>query len=554
MNKKNTLYILTLFALFSLHGIFAQDFTLKITSINTIEKTLLEKIDYKKEHKTTKALDLEINRISEYLKTTGYFINTVDSINSIEKKYTAYFNLNKETNNVIIKLDSNSKIYFKKNLIKDKTIKIPIEKLSKTLSEISKKLDNEGKSFSKIQLQNIKIKEDNLFAELKINQSKKRVINKVKIKGYENFPKSYLKNYFNIKPNTLFNQQKIKEISTASQGISFVTEIKPPEVLFTKDSTLLYMYLKKRQNNSFDGIVSFTSKENGNVLFNGNLDIKLNNILNSGENFELFWNSIGEERQELELSTEIPYIFNSKFSPEVSFLIYKQDSSFINSKFDSRLSYNINSKTKIALTYNSETSENLIKNLNNNIENFDNYFLGMELKHRIPKNDVFFTNKFFLEINPSFGRRKVSGNSSNQFKFESTISYLWDLNLRNSIYIRNKIGYLNSDTYFNNELLRIGGANSIRGFNEQSIFTKNFNYFNIEYRYLTSEKSYLYTITDIGRIDLNSQKETLLGFGLGYLFNTNNSQINLSLSAGKINKQNIDFKRIKLIINWKNYF
>ena len=96
--------------------------------------------------------------------------------------------------------------------------------------------------------------------------------------------------------------------------MQFISEIKPPEVLFTKDSTLLYIYFKKQQNNSFDGIVNFTSKEDGGVLFNGNINLKLNNVLNTGERFELFWNSIGEERQEFKLSTNLPYILNSKFS------------------------------------------------------------------------------------------------------------------------------------------------------------------------------------------------------------------------------------------------
>lgn len=554
MNKKNIPYIYLILLLFSLNTTFTQDFTLKISSENKTDLLVLKKINYQNKHKDTLSLKSETQKISDYLKNIGYFTNTIDSVKKISKDYTIYFNLNNKTKNAIIKIKPAFKVYFKNFKIENNTFSIPIEKLESTLLRISKKLDEEGKSFSKIQLQNILIKEKNLFADLNINQSKKRIINKVIVKGYENFPKSYLKNYFNIKTNTIFNQKKIKEISIASKSLQFVSEIKTPEVLFTKDSTLLYMYLKKQQNNSFDGIVSFASKENGDVLFNGNINLELNNILNTGEKFSLFWNSIGEEKQELKLSTEIPYIFNTKFSPEFSFSIYKQDSIFLNSKFDSRISYNINPKIKLALTYNSETSENLIENLINNIESYSNYFLGFQFKYNVPKNDFFFNNKFYLDINPSLGKRETDNESINQFKIESTISYLWELNLRNSISIKNKTGYLNSDSYIDNELFRIGGANSIRGFNEQSLFTSNYTYFNIEYRYLTSEKSYLYTLTDLGQISLNSKNENLLGIGLGYLFNTNNSQINLNVSVGKANQQEIDFKSIKLIINWKNFF
>ena len=543
-----------LLALLSYTETFAQASSLKLTSINKTEAAVLNKINYQKKHIDTVLLDLEINRISEYLKNLGYFTNTIDSVKNTKQQYIAYFNLNSKIDSAIITTNKGSEIYLEKFKIKENTFSIPIEKLQATLSEISTNLELEGKSFSKVKLKNITIKNKTLFAHLIINPSKKRMINKVIIKGYENFPKSYLKNYFNIKSSDIFNQQKISEISEASNNLDFIKEIKSPEILFTKDSTLLYMYLKKHQNNSFDGIIGFASKENGDLLFNGNLEIQLNNILNTGEKFGLFWNSIGEEKQELKLNTEIPYIFNSRFSPELTFSIYKQDSTFINSKFDSKIGYHINSKIKLSLTYNAEKSENLKEKLSNNIETYNNYFLGVQLKYSIPKNDYFLNNKFQLDINPSFGSRETTNKTTNQFKLEGSTSYLWELNSRNSLFIKNKTGYLNSDSYINNELFRIGGASSIRGFNEQSLFTNKYTFVNLEYRYLTSEKSYLYTITDLAKVNLNSKKQNLIGLGLGYLFNTSNSQINMSLSLGKAKQQETDLKSIKLTINWKNYF
>ena len=554
LNKKTTPYIYILLALLSHTGTFAQAFSLKLTSLNKTEANILNKINYQKKHKDTIFLNLEINRLSEHLKNLGYFTNSIDSVKNKDKEYVAFFNLGNKIDNAIIRTSKESEIYLEKFNTTENTFSIPIEKLQTTLLKISTNLDSEGKSFSKVKLKNVTIKNKTLFADLVINPSKKRTINKVIIKGYDNFPKSYLKNYYNIKPTDIFNQEKILEISDASKNLDFVKEIKSPEILFTKDSTLLYMYLKKHKNNSFDGIIGFASKENGELLFNGNLEIQLNNILNTGEKFGLFWNSIGEEKQELKINTTIPYIFNSRFSPELTFSIYKQDSTFLNSKFDSRIGYHINSKIKLALTYNSEKSENLKENLSNNIETYSNYFLGVQLKYSVPKNDFFLSNKFKLDINPSFGNRKTTYKTTDQIKLEASISYLWDLNLRSSIFIKNKTGYLNSDSYINNELFRIGGANSIRGFNEQSIFTNKYTFVNLEYRYLTSEKSYLYTITDLGRIDLNSKNENLIGLGFGYLFNTNNSQINMSLSTGKTNQQKTDLKSVKLTINWKNYF
>jgi len=535
-------------------SINSQQISLKITSNKEQEALILDKIKYQQKHKDSVSLNTEIIKISNYLKNIGYFTNTVYKIEKENKKHIAFFALNNKIENAIIKINTASKIYFKNKKIKKNTISIPIKNLQTTLSNISEILSKQGRSFSTVQLKNVVIKNKTLFSDLFINKSEKRSIDSVVVKGYERISKSYLKHYFNIKSNTIINQQKIKEISKASINLPFIKEIKPPEILFTKDSTFLYLYLNKKQNNSFEGIIGFASKENGAVLFNGNIDLSLNNILDKGEKIELFWNSIGEEKQEFKLSSAIPYILNTKFSPQLTFSIYKQDSTFLSTKFDSKLFYDINPKTKFAFTYNYETSESLKSNLPNNIDTFKNYFIGFQFQYRIPKNDFFLNNKFHLEINPTFGQRTNKNKALKQFKIETSLSYIWDLNLRSSISIKNKIGYLNSDYFINNELFRIGGPNTIRGFNEQSILANNYKYFNLEFRYLTSKKNYFYTITDIGSIEVNSKDKSMLGLGLGYFFTSNKSQINISTSLAYTKEQQTDLKNIKLNIIWKNLF
>lgn len=535
----------------SYNSINSQRISLKLTSKNKKEALVLNKIKYQKKHKDSVSLNTEILKTSNYLKHIGYFANTVDEIKTINNENIVFFSLKDKIENVILKINSESRIYFK-NTTK-KTISIPIKNLETTLSQISDKLNKEGRSFSTVQLKNITIKGKTLFSDLLINKSTKRTINRLVVKGYESFSKPFLKHYLNIKQNTIINEDKIKQISKASNSLPFIKEIKPPEILFTKDSTLLYLYFNKKQNNSFDGNIGFASKENGTLLFNGNLDLSLNNILDKGEKIELFWNSIGEDQQEFKISSETPYLFNTKFSPQISFSIYKQDSTFINTKLDSKLFYSINPKTKLALTYNSEVSENLTTNLDNNIDSFNNNFIGFQFQYQIPKNDFFFNSKFNVEINPTFGKRnnKNKNETLNQFKIETSLSYIWDITPRSSIFLQNKIGYLNSDTYINNELFRIGGANTIRGFNEQSIITNDYNFFNIEFRYLTSAKTYFYSITDAARIKLNSKNKNLIGLGVGYLFTTKKARVNISLAKSN---QNTDLKEINFTVKWTNFF
>ncbi|QOD62277.1 hypothetical protein H9I45_07500 [Polaribacter haliotis] len=554
MKQKVTLFILLFSTTISLNSLFAQKYTLTLSSKTAAELSVLHKIDYQKKHKDSLSIYNELDRVSSYLKKIGYFSNTINSVSKDLNNFTVIFQLNERIENAVLIFKNPSSSLLKEFNFEGNSITIPIEKLQQILSTFSKNLEKDGKSFSKVQLTDVSIKSKKLYGTLIIEESKKRIITKTIVKGYKDFPKSYFKNYYNINRNTIFNKQKLETIKRLSNNLSFVEEIKPPEILFTKDSTYLYIYLKKRNSSSFNGLINFSSNESGNLIFNGHIDLKLNNIFNTGENLNLFWNSIGEEKQEFELSLNTPYILNSKISPDISFSIYKQDSTFINTKFNTNINYSINEKSKIGLTFSLEDSEKLINDSKNNVYTFNNFFLGTTFQFNIPKNDFFRNDKFSFDINPSIGKRTSLIESSNQFKIHLNTSYIFDINNRNSIFIRNNTGYLNSTNFIENELFRIGGSKSIRGFNEQSIFAKDYTFFNIEYRYVTSEKSYLYSITDIGKINTTIKSEDLLSIGLGYLFTSRNSQINLSVASILNTNTKIDLKSTQLSLNWKNFF
>lgn len=553
---KNTQpYVLTtLFILYFSLGIVAQDYTLELTSKNTDENTFLSKIEFKKEHKDTISIFDELNRIHRLVQVNGYFLSVVDSLVLKQKNYFAFFNMNQKVDSVILKQHNFPEEILQKFNFKQQKIKIPINQLAIFLTNISETFESKGYSFSKIGLKNITIIQKVLYADIDFDASKERKINKLIFKGYENFPNSFIKNYFNIKEEIVYNKKKLNEISKLSKNLNFVSEIKAPETLFTKDSTFVYVYLKKTKGNSFDGLVNLASQENGKLKFNGYVDLKLRNILNKGERFHLLWNSFGNERQEFAIATQVPYLFNSKLSPELNFSIYKQDTTFLNTKFNSNLQYQIKSNASLFVSFTQENSERLTNVVSENIETFTSTFLGFGYQYTMPKNDLFKNNIFSLHINPSFGNRKGDTNSFRQIKLESTISYLLDISKRSSIYLKNKTGLLNSENYIQNELFRIGGNNSIRGFNEQSIFVKDYVIQNIEYRYLLSNDAFIYSITDLALITTPNTTEKLIGLGIGYLFNTNNAQINISTTLGTVSRNPINFKNTQLFINWVNFF
>ena len=69
-------------------------------------------------------------------------------------------------------------------------VRIPIEVLEITLEKISEQLSDESYAFANVRLDNIRPKnKTSLAADLRITKGEKRILQDIKILGYDKFPK-----------------------------------------------------------------------------------------------------------------------------------------------------------------------------------------------------------------------------------------------------------------------------------------------------------------------------------------------------------------------------
>jgi len=537
------------------HETIGQNLELNIATSDSIQTTTLNEISFIKIHTLKKDVYKEITNIHNKLKKEGYFITTIDTIVKSEEKYTAYFTLGRKTDNIIIMIPHKLKI---RNLeMRGDSIRIKTKEFENFKNLLLTDLDTKGNSFSEIKFTKPTYVKDTLVLQLKIIESLKRNIDKVLVKGYDEFPEKFIKRFYKINKQTIFSKKRLEEVSQLTKNLDFVREKKEPEVLFKKDSTHVYLFLNKLETSSFDGIVNFASKEDGQgLLLNGNLDLKLTNILNTGENFELFWNKVAQEKSEFKINAVIPYIYHSFLSAEIGFNLYRQDSTFLNTSFNLKTEYDLSRRSKASLAYSNERSSYLLSTTENNLDSYSNYFIGTGYQLKNISNTDLYKNDFGLELYASFGKRKTTLIDVNQFKLKLLTLINLKTSQRSYLNIKTESQMLFSNNYLVNELYRIGGANSIRGLNEQSIYTNRFLYTNIEYRFLTSVVSYLYSITDIGFYNesISTKTRNALGLGGGYRFKLNNNFIDLGYVVGSYSDSEMNLNNSKLIVKWTSFF
>ena len=527
----------------------AQTFHLKINGNNLSENKTIDSLNYTTQHQNIKSLFNEINNTSKRLTKKGYLDNSIFSTNKInDSTYISTISLKNKIKNIHIYIGRNN-IFFDSSEIKNNTLILPYENIENYLNQKIIDAEKQGFALSKIKLENIQRKNSTIYADLSFKSEKKRVVNSIII-NYINannpdfFPKGHLKQLNKKYINQVFNQNTVKELYDDINSFEFITQPKYPEILFTNDSTKIYTYIEKRKANNFDGYVGFSNDENDKVNVNGYIDITLQNILRSGEQFSLYWKSDGNQQKTFSTKLEIPYIFKTSLGIKAQLNIFKQDSTFQNTKTAIDLGYYINYNSKIYLGYQSTESSDIQNTNNSTISDFNNSYLTTSVEYR--KNDNsndLSPRKVSLNLITGFGKRTTNNNpetvgSSKQFYINLNASYNFEFNKRNYFNINSQNFYLNSKNYISNELYRFGGVNSIRGFLENSL-QSNFNSLILtEYRYFASKNLYINSITDYGLYqDLTSSFEKnkikkLIGIGAGTAIQTKNGLLKITLTNG----------------------
>ncbi|WP_367891360.1 hypothetical protein [Flavobacterium pectinovorum] len=432
------------------------------------------------------------------------------------------------------------------------TIILPYEEVENYLNQKINDAEKAGYALTKINLENIRRKNLIIYADLNFKSEKKRELNSI-ILNYTNntgkdiFPKGHLKQLNKKYINRTFNQETVKELYNEINNFEFITQTKYPEILFTQDSTKIYAYIQKRKANTFDGYIGFSNDENKKLNLNGYVDITLQNILHSGEEFSLYWKSDGNQQKTFNTKLEIPYIFNSSLGIKAQLNIFKQDSTFQNTKTAIDLGYFINYNSRIYVGYQSTESSDIQNTNNTTISDYKNSYITTSFDYK--KTDItnnLFPKKAVLNLIFGYGKRDTNNNpetaeSSKQFYTNINLSYNFELNEKNFININSQNFYLNSKNYISNELFRFGGMNSIRGFLENSL-QANFNALILtEYRYIPSKSLYVNSIIDYGlyqdlTTNTNQNKvKKLIGIGIGTGIQTTNGLLKITLTNGAEN-------------------
>ncbi len=533
--------------------IYSQNIHLGTRGESPEKDSVLNLIDYKRLHPDYTSLQTTSEELISQLTQRGFLEAKLKEIKAInDTLFISCFFLGKQTENIHISVSRyQSELPPVKKLINPpgKKITLPISQTSSFLKSIVAYLEKKGDPFARARLQNFSIKNKELYCELNIYKNPVRTINRVIVQGYEKFPLQFLKYGTKIRTGELFSKTALHEEVRKIQNLRFAQSFKDPEVLFNQDSTEVFLYLKKKPANTFEGFIGFgNSEQQSRLTLNGHMYIELVNNLNQGEQLHILWKSNGNDQKKFEGKFRLPYLLRSPVGVEASLNILKQDTLFTSSHTHFKLLYSLGLHSHIGLGLKSLTSDNLVEksDVNDSIANLKSTFISLDYQTRKHYDFSILGARYNLELGISFGSRNNQQEKTSQSYLFSDVSYQFKLGRRNYIYLRNLTEVLDSDHYYSNEKFRIGGLNTLRGFRENLLTATSYNTTQLEYRYLVSDKMYVHSISDLGFLKdkLSNRRNTLLGIGLGLQLNTQSGNFKFNMVTGKAESTSLNLKNV----------
>lgn len=541
---------------------------------------------------------LQCQKIIYQLAGNGFITADIDTIYTQNDTIFSKFYLGKifswgnvNTNN----LNEN----FLKKFGFDKITKgtVNLNHFTKNMNDVIDFYENKGYPFAYFSWDSLIIDQDTISGNLKFEKNYYITFDTIALYGDKVLSKKFLYNYLEIKPGMAYEEKKFRQIKSKIDKLQFATLQRTPQLFFVERKAVILLMLKKRTVNRLDGIAGFApsndnTKENK-LLLTGEFHIDLKNIKGSAMSLKTDWQSFKERSQSFAFSFEIPYLLNSPIGAGFKLDLLKYDTIYTETKFGLNLNYYFSGNDYLSLFYENQ-STNLLNADTVQIRKtakigsftpMSNYSYGVMLNKTSISNSLNPQKGYSAQFRFSFTKRKIKiDNIISNVKFwnpETSTYYTVYDSLKNETFqlkikynivkifplVKNTVLYtelmgcntISPDIYYN-ELYRIGGFATLRGFNEQSLFASSYSIINLEIRYLLSENSFVRLFGNAAYyIDKSNRQNKIaedipLGYGAGVNLNTGAGILNLSVAQGKSKFNPSEFRNTKIHLGLINYF
>lgn len=545
----------------------------QLNIINTDRQAIFKKIVYKKQFTTKEFLQKELNKVYVSLIEEGFITASVDSLVWDSLHARAYISAGQKHKWTRLRYDRKdqaiiSKLGYNEQFFSNRPFRY--RELSGLMEKVIVYYENHGYPFASARLDSLDIIEGQVQSKLLIDKKEFLKLDSLITEGEGKVSRKFLMRYLGIKNGMPYNEEVFRSVSLKIKQLPFVIESKAPVMRLTDKQNKLYLFLDKKNASQFDGIVGILPGDNGKTIFTGDVKIRLvNTIFKSGETFDINWRRLQSQTQDLKAQVIYPYIAGLPLGVDYNIKLYKKDSTFIDVTNGLGLNYYFSGLNFFKVFYKQRNANLIATSYLANATVLPDYADVVTKSYGVGA----FIEKFDYKFNPkkglhfnvqgSVGNRQIKKNpkvndvvyagvelKSTQYQVDGDLVGYINLVKNHVLKLSAQAGSVFGNVIYRNELFRIGGLRTLRGFDEESIYASTYVIPTLEYRFLFEKNSNLFLFAEGAWYESNSVSgyltDTPVSVGAGINFETKAGIFNLSYGLGKQMGNSFDLRTGKI--------
>ena len=539
------------------------------------EEKVLQKISLPAIKVDSAQVQQELGRMINLLQEEGYLLATLTEIHLSADTTKAVISIGKQFMWAMLEQGGveerwlNRTSWRRKSFV-DKPFRY--REAAKLLQQLPEEAENEGYPFAAARLDSVKLDNHMLHARLRLDKGPLILFDTIVLEGKSKISPRFLAAHLGIKPGEPYHHEKAEAAAGRLKSLAYLRLQGAPKISFQNEQATLYLNLDDKKSNVLDGIIGLLPdpQEEGKMMLTGQFDLELQNPFGGGKEIGLHWQRLSRNSQNLEASYLHPYLFGSVLSLFGGFSLLKEEEKFVNRQLDleGRFRQGVHNLLRVLLLQ--KDSRLLAEATESGYGSFSLSQLGLGF-NRVQLNNSFMPQRGYA-LNLSFlggekevrslpgaaGQGKALPGKSMQYRAQADFAYYIPLG-RHLVWAQQlQTGFLTDKNLFLNDLYRLGGLSSLRGFREKSFFVSDFALSRLELRYLAGEESFLFMFYDqawmeqaAGNLHVNDWP---LGFGAGLSLGTKSGTFNFVYGLGKSEAQPINFSQSQVHFGYVNRF
>ena len=353
-------------------------------------------------------------------------------------------------------------------------------------------------------------------------------------------------------PLTAYDPAAIRRRVEATRLFRNVGE---PELRITDDGgAVLHLPITERAPGAFDLVLGYLPPqgrgEGGQIVGNGQLSLR--NLFGGGRTMSLELDRRPGQVSQVDVRATDPYLLGWPLRLDLRFAGEQRDSTYGKQAYHLGAGYRFAGGLELAGTITREVTRpgqagTRLQGGEQRIARATAWFAGLSIRYQNVDRPVNPRQGFVLETSLEQGRKSTAGRvvtaeqdtvrersslRQERLRFEArAFAPTW---AQQVVALGLDAALLRSSRYDRSDLFRIGGANTLRGYDEDRFLGRAVGRLFLEYRYQVDRASYAYVFGDLGMVetpdlrDLEGARTWHPGYGLGVQVSTRLGLVNAS--------------------------